>query len=1199
MAGGGNKRRLSRGGSAGPLLGKTYDSEEDSDADLMDEEEDEPAPRGRSVSGSANGRRRSSFGGARFENAEEQERVVGMYTNIIKLSSENKINDKNSWNLDLIDNMGKLIKNDSREHRGVNFQKASCTLDASIKIYSHRVDDTYSTSHRVLESFSRNKLDEEQEEENEEDEDGVAKPKKGSRVGSRKRSGAANTIEKNIDNINAKEIENEAKIDPIFQTMSKLFDKGGVHGMLMYNLRCTANAPGMALCTEGLPNPLESASVADATAGGAGSAGAGGMLAPLLDTEQLTLAQARAHIMGDAPPVPVPAPASAMEVAAESMTPFAEGEGEGEGKSTTMAGSGQLEQEHGESTVAEAPERLADLVDITAWTAEIALGAPELAVLSVCPQFDIWREVCAVESSAVGVLDPADFDCTAGSTGTDADADASSDSAAGAAAMDEEDEDQKIETEAGAAGVMSDNAPALQAARAKSAMKPGFYDHSCLPFQAWAAPVREAARRRRDTALLSATSSSSAMHTVWSGVGTGTGPSPEESSAAVGVGVGVDGANGVLGFAPETQEMAADDVHDDAPAPGESVPHDGSSLDHVHGDVGHDDDGDDDDDAGYLGMGFMDEEADDCDDDGNYIASNRRASMQAPPPPGTGTGTGAGAGAAGEALAGGATVRLSLSPVKPAPKIQWSAVNGDMQISEDQVVANLEEDEGRVEGMIDGLAAHAGAVASGGVAATAAEYTFFDVEAVSKNNGWAGARHWRWGTARATRATAAAAAAAASAASEAGASADADAGAEKNGEVEGGQDEEAPTTVGASKKSKKASGTATAGGLDFSACLDRAQWAPESSFAAPKRADTTCMTAAALAKAAEEAGEGALFLPKDDKVEARDLCRLLSVPKVVVPPLQLRDLVIPPSLHAADGNTNARKGRFARPPGRQTAAQCHDIVWGLASAGTGGIVDVDGEGAAGTSALDLDLGCDGPLNDDGDDGDDDEIDYDDDRYFAPGGTEDAPEAAHVKAAIRESLGSAHEGEGEMEGGDGSASSAGAALNEKRSVFDIDQRKLIQLDRKVEKIQIGYSVIPKKVNVKQLKVDIWDQVATLAGVQREGGDANKNKNKKARYGNEEGPGGVGTGEEGDDENEEPPPQDFHATQSSKHLQKTTDTSMSFQRLVNTVASSQKQKEVTLSFYFICLLHLANEKTLRITDDKEALDELTISSDATTV
>jgi Condensin complex subunit 2 len=33
--------------------------------------------------------------------------------------------------------------------------KASCTLDASIKIYSYRVDDTYATSYRVLENLNR------------------------------------------------------------------------------------------------------------------------------------------------------------------------------------------------------------------------------------------------------------------------------------------------------------------------------------------------------------------------------------------------------------------------------------------------------------------------------------------------------------------------------------------------------------------------------------------------------------------------------------------------------------------------------------------------------------------------------------------------------------------------------------------------------------------------------------------------------------------------------------------------------------------------------------------------------------------------------------------------------------------------------------------------------------------------------------
>ncbi len=37
-----------------------------------------------------------------------------------------------------------------------NFQKASCTLDASIKIYSYRVDDTWNSSFKILENLSSN-----------------------------------------------------------------------------------------------------------------------------------------------------------------------------------------------------------------------------------------------------------------------------------------------------------------------------------------------------------------------------------------------------------------------------------------------------------------------------------------------------------------------------------------------------------------------------------------------------------------------------------------------------------------------------------------------------------------------------------------------------------------------------------------------------------------------------------------------------------------------------------------------------------------------------------------------------------------------------------------------------------------------------------------------------------------------------------
>ena len=84
-------------------------------------------------------RRRSSFGGGLLgahkspsKSAADQARLADMYKVIIKMSSENKINAKNSWDLNLIDHMGQMIKEDTGI-RGINFQKASCTLDASVK----------------------------------------------------------------------------------------------------------------------------------------------------------------------------------------------------------------------------------------------------------------------------------------------------------------------------------------------------------------------------------------------------------------------------------------------------------------------------------------------------------------------------------------------------------------------------------------------------------------------------------------------------------------------------------------------------------------------------------------------------------------------------------------------------------------------------------------------------------------------------------------------------------------------------------------------------------------------------------------------------------------------------------------------------------------------------------------------------------
>ena len=1145
---GGNKRRLSRGGSAKDLLGKQHvdSEEEDSDMDLMDDHNDKResaqsisgnnSNRGGSRGGSS-GRRRSSFGGARFANAEEQARVVGMYTNIIKLSSENKINDKNSWNLDLIDNMGKLLKDDSRQQRGVNFQKASCTLDASVKIYSHRVDDTYSTSHRVLESFSRNQLAEDEEEEDEGEEVDGTKTKKAARVGSRKRAGgAATTIEKNIDNINAKEIENEAKIDPIFQTMSKLFDKGGVHGMLMYNLRCTPHTSGMALSADGLIDPLS------------GLPAGGGSI----ETEEISLAALKEQFLGTAP-APEKKEQEAVVTTATTTT-------DGVAMDVELESSiASATESAGESSAtADVPvkeDTLADLIDISVWVRELGLEAKEMADMTISPQFDAWRGDISAADSRVGLLNPLDFATYMSSENGEKE---DTDAADMKMNVEEGDEEEKNgSTEKQSATVEA----ALECMRSSSALQRGFYDVSCLSFEGMTDSARAHAKMRRETALLSATSScSSTMYDVMAGRSVSLGSSTSEPSPL----------EDALGFCPETREYCIKEQEE-----GRSGHYDSPPL-------CHDADGDDTmDDAPFDQFGDIENEVDDCDDEGNYISSVRRASMQAPPISLSLSQQSQESGLRRSVLSGAPI--SSLSPCKnstgggessTAPvsgKIDWAAVNGEAQLTSDDLVGNLHEDEERAEAMIDGLAAVASAAATG---VTGAEYAYFDVETVAKNNNWAGAKHWKWGAAKAkavsdrvlreqNKDNAATAAAA-----------DAD---DDNMEKEEGMEIATSRKAEAKKGSKQGAGKAKPG-LDFYECLEIRTWDDESIFAPPKstRSDTTCMTAAALEKLIAEAETGELFLPKDEKIEARDMCRLFTKPSMIVPPVLLRDLVIPKSM-SSSGGASSRKAKFARD--RNETGGSGDVVWSMgaptATTHSGRNSSTTGEGVADDVEF-------------GDAEDYDDVDYDDDRFYGEGGTDVAPDVGAIASELRQQQGHDHEEHASEEGaiklprdGDPAAVMTTAHGNntaKKRSVFDIDESKLIQLDRKVEKINIGYSVVPKKVNVKQLKVDIWDQVATLAGVSREGISSNAHGD-----------------DENDDENE-PPPQDFHATHSSKQFAKTSETTMSFQSLVNTVAKSQKQKEVTLSFYFICLLHLANEKTLKITDNKDTLDELIVSGDA---
>lgn len=100
-----------------------------------------------------------------------------------------KINATNSWNFALIDYFHDMSL--LKEGDGVNFQKASCTLDGCVKIYTSRVDSVATETGKLLSGLTDNgskkrkggddageaEQDEGQdgEEEDEEDENGVRK----------------------------------------------------------------------------------------------------------------------------------------------------------------------------------------------------------------------------------------------------------------------------------------------------------------------------------------------------------------------------------------------------------------------------------------------------------------------------------------------------------------------------------------------------------------------------------------------------------------------------------------------------------------------------------------------------------------------------------------------------------------------------------------------------------------------------------------------------------------------------------------------------------------------------------------------------------------------------------------------------------------------------------------------------------------
>lgn len=74
--------------------------------------------------------------------------ILANFEEWMKMATDNKINAANSWNFALIDYFHDMSL--LKEGDGVNFQKASCTLDGCVKIYTSRVDSVANETGKLL-----------------------------------------------------------------------------------------------------------------------------------------------------------------------------------------------------------------------------------------------------------------------------------------------------------------------------------------------------------------------------------------------------------------------------------------------------------------------------------------------------------------------------------------------------------------------------------------------------------------------------------------------------------------------------------------------------------------------------------------------------------------------------------------------------------------------------------------------------------------------------------------------------------------------------------------------------------------------------------------------------------------------------------------------------------------------------------------
>lgn len=123
-----------------------------------------------------------------------------------------------------------LLRNN--DDNSINFQRASCTLDGCVKIWTSRVDSVGTETGKLLSNLaSDNNVDNEEGE-------GERDPMK------KKSRGPAATLAKDALQLQNKKPDLEFSVDPLFRKTCADFDEGGAQGLLMNHLSLGLGSDG-------------------------------------------------------------------------------------------------------------------------------------------------------------------------------------------------------------------------------------------------------------------------------------------------------------------------------------------------------------------------------------------------------------------------------------------------------------------------------------------------------------------------------------------------------------------------------------------------------------------------------------------------------------------------------------------------------------------------------------------------------------------------------------------------------------------------------------------------------------------------------------------------------------------------------------------------------------------------------------------